>query len=158
MKAELQEKLYQKYPEIFQQKDLDMTLTAMCWGISCGDGWYNILDVLCGELQELVNNPKRDLELYEKLLEEAKFKNDEEGEIVWTEKVANAKEKIIPQIQAVQVKEKYGTLRFYTDTYNSEISALISFAESMSAITCEQCGAPGSQTGGGWIQTKCDKC
>jgi hypothetical protein len=34
MKAELQEKLYTDYPEIFKQKDLDMTQTAMCWGIS----------------------------------------------------------------------------------------------------------------------------
>jgi hypothetical protein len=28
-----------------------MTTTAMCWGISCGDGWYNILDQLCHNIQ-----------------------------------------------------------------------------------------------------------
>ena len=34
MKAELQDKLYKKYPKIFVQKDMDKTQTAMCWGIS----------------------------------------------------------------------------------------------------------------------------
>jgi hypothetical protein len=46
MKAELQQKLYEKYPKIFVQKDLPMSQTAMCWGIDCGDGWFWLLDNL----------------------------------------------------------------------------------------------------------------
>ena len=38
MKAELQNKLFEKYPKIFGQKDLPMTQTAMCWGIDCEIG------------------------------------------------------------------------------------------------------------------------
>ena len=47
MKKELQEKLFANFPEIFKQKDLDMTQTAMCWGISCNDGWYDLINELC---------------------------------------------------------------------------------------------------------------
>jgi hypothetical protein len=28
-------------------------------------------------------------------------------------------------------------------------------AESMSGVTCEECGKPGTQTSGGWIKTVC---
>ena len=51
MKQELQNQLFEKYPKLFIEKDLPMSVTCMCWGIETGDGWYNILDKLCGALQ-----------------------------------------------------------------------------------------------------------
>jgi hypothetical protein len=51
MKQELQEKLFEKYPKIFAEKDLPMQQTCMCWGISTGDGWYWLIDNLCEALQ-----------------------------------------------------------------------------------------------------------
>jgi len=33
MKVELQQKLYDKYPLLFTDKDADMRTTCMCWGI-----------------------------------------------------------------------------------------------------------------------------
>jgi hypothetical protein len=27
----------------------------------------------------------------------------------------------------------------------------------MSAVTCEECGAPGKRRGGGWVYTACDE-
>jgi len=53
MRGELQQQLFEKYPAIFRQKDLPMTQTAMCWGIDCGDGWYEIIDTLCDWLTTL---------------------------------------------------------------------------------------------------------
>ena len=50
MRKELDEKLCEKYPLIFKNRHADMTETAMCWGFECGDGWFNIIDVLCGML------------------------------------------------------------------------------------------------------------
>ena len=50
MRKELDEKLCEKYPLIFKNRHADMTETAMCWGFECGDGWFNIIDVLCGLL------------------------------------------------------------------------------------------------------------
>ena len=56
MKAELEKKLFKKYPKIFAQKDFPMTHTAMCWGIECPDSWYWIIDNLCHSIQEYVNS------------------------------------------------------------------------------------------------------
>lgn len=50
MKKELQEKLYNKYPQFFIQKDYDMSETCMCWGINCNEGWFNLLDELIGKI------------------------------------------------------------------------------------------------------------
>ena len=55
MKQELQNKLYEKYPKIFAQKDLPMSQTSMCYGIECGSGWYNIIDALCENIQNYVD-------------------------------------------------------------------------------------------------------
>jgi len=56
---------------------------------------------------------------------------------------------------ATQVKEKYGTLRFYYEGGDDFIDGLSQMAEAMSAVTCEVCGSPGKTLGGGWIRTLC---
>jgi hypothetical protein len=61
----------------------------------------------------------------------------------------------IPQVTLDQVKEKFGTLRFYYSGGDEYISGLVSMAESMSGVTCEECGKPGTRTGGGWVKTVC---
>jgi hypothetical protein len=64
-----------------------------------------------------------------------------------------------PQVQAIQVKEKYGGLRFYATGCSREQHAAISFAESWSYNICEKCGSTKdvSQTEG-WIRTLCMEC
>lgn len=60
-------------------------------------------------------------------------------------------------IQCAQVKEKFGTLRFYMTAQDDFISGAISMAESMSHYICEICGNPGHQRDNiGWIETLCD--
>src|SRR5574343_434298 len=63
-----------------------------------------------------------------------------------------------PKYTAEQVKEKFGTLRFYMNCYTQEMYDLISEAEKKSATICEKCGAPGKLRKGGWILTLCDNC
>jgi len=60
MNAKLQKKLYEKYPKIFQQKDMSPRETCMCWGIATGDGWYWLLDHLCASLQFNTDENNRD--------------------------------------------------------------------------------------------------
>lgn len=131
MKKELQDKLFETYPNIFRQKDLDKTQTAMCWGISCGDGWYTILDELCANIQNRIRNVNRN--------------KPEEEHLV---------------CEAVQVKEKFGGLCFYTYGGDDYIDGLISLAESMSYRTCSECGNPSTlnEKNRGWIYTFCDSC
>lgn len=56
-----------------------------------------------------------------------------------------------------QVKEKFGTLRFYCGGTEA-IDKYIHMAERLSAITCESCGKPGKAYDSGWIRTLCDSC
>jgi len=129
MKAELQQKLFEKYPKIFRQKDLDMKQTAMCWGIECRDGWYTLIDSLCGKLQ-------------------------------WDIDHNSHNEKYKHQIEAVQVKEKFGGLRFYVNGASDAQYGVIDFAESMSYHICEICGTTNnvSQNDSCWIETLCESC
>ena len=69
------------------------------------------------------------------------------------------------RVEATQVKEKFGTLRFYTaltevrqDYPEGMVWALTGAAEAASSWVCEQCGAPGRPNGSGWIRTLCNKC
>lgn len=58
MRKELDALLCERYPEIFRDRHGDMRETCMCWGFSCGDGWFDIIDNLCREINELVKSGK----------------------------------------------------------------------------------------------------
>jgi hypothetical protein len=60
-------------------------------------------------------------------------------------------------VVATQIKEKFGTLRFYYFGGDDYCHGVESMAESMSAVTCEVCGSPGKLRNGGWIRTLCDE-
>ena len=55
-----------------------------------------------------------------------------------------------------QVKEKYGTLRFYTGGATDKMYEIIRQYERVSAVTCEVCGEVGQIRPDGWIKTLCD--
>jgi len=67
----------------------------------------------------------------------------------------NKNGEVVPQVTLDQVKEKFGTLRFYYTGGDDVIDGMVRMAEAMSGVTCEQCGNPGTSTGGGWIKTVC---
>lgn len=46
MKRELSGQLCRKYPRLYRDRHRGPKETAMCWGFSCGNGWYLLLDVL----------------------------------------------------------------------------------------------------------------
>jgi len=66
------------------------------------------------------------------------------------------------QIQAVQVKEKFGGLRFYINGAPPEIAAklrtLINTAEEKSFHLCQECGKKGKlRDDAGWYITLCER-
>ena len=125
MNEELDQLLCKRYPKIMVNRDLSMMETCMCWGFGCGDGWFNLLDQLMGNIQHHID-----------------WKN-KNGEVVH-------------QVTLDQVKEKFGTLRFYYTGGDDYIAGMVTMAESMSGVMCETCGAPGEIKGGGWLYTACD--
>ena len=153
-----QQILFDAYPKIFAQKDLDKSKTLMCYGICCGDGWFNIIDVLCQQLQAYVNEPLENLEIFERFYEQATQDKDIEEMKNWLSEIEKTKATLRPQIEAVQVKEKFGTLRFYINGYTDATRSMISFAEKMSSRTCDSCGAPADLSTTGRWKVQCEKC
>lgn len=67
-------------------------------------------------------------------------------------------EQIRDDFYAVQIKEKFGTLRYYMNNDTPYIRGAISMGEHMSAWHCEVCGNVGSTRNiKNYIQTLCDK-
>lgn len=157
MREELDEALCAKYPLIFKDRSGNMRETLMCWGFDCGDGWYNILDTLCGLLSSQYNHYK---ERYNHLLEVGVGGVLYGTKLVTQEQIDEAcikmNEEALKVPVAVQVKEKFGGLRFYVQAATDEHYNYITFAESMSYRTCEECGAPGKTYTDGWHRTLCD--
>jgi hypothetical protein len=132
MKEELDRQLCEKYPLIFADRNKSMMETCMCWGFEHGDGWYQIIDSLCANIQNHIDWKNRSAAA---------------GYEDW---------KPVPQVVAEQVKEKFGTLRFYYRGGDDVIDGMVRMAESWSAVACEECGAPGTQNSRGWIKTLCE--
>ena len=147
----------------------------MCWGFECGDGWFNILDQLMGNIQHHIDWKEKqrkwamdynymaaqckagNFDLFEETTKAQP--NDEYKEKRLAEIIAGDFREVpqsIPQVTLDQVKEKFGTLRFYYTGGDEYINGLVSMAESMSGVTCEQCGSPGTTGGQGWITTLCE--
>ena len=75
--------------------------------------------------------------------------------IIWdlSEKLSSLNEDIL----AMQVKEKYGSLRFYISSGSNKAFDLIDEAETKSRSTCEICGKAGKiRRRGTWLKTLCD--
>ena len=72
--------LCQRHPQLFQHRHADPQTCAMGWGLQCGDGWFDLIDILCESLQQ----------------------ETEHGDA--------------PQAVAMQVKQKWGRLRFSVES------------------------------------------
>lgn len=144
MRKELDDALCAKYPKIFRDRNAPMTETCMCWGFP-GDGWYDIIDNLCGAIQDRCDNVK-----IWNVQDDPDSDHDPDNKTI--PDLIN-----VPQVVAVQVKEKFGTLRFYFDGGDDEVHGMVSMAEYMSKHTCEECGKPGKLRHGGWVRTLCDE-
>lgn len=137
MNLELDEELCSKYPLIFADRHKPMQETCMCWGFECGDGWYDLIDRMCYKIQSHIVHVNKTRE-------------------IWLKKDPSQAPLEVPQVVAVQVKEKFGTLRFYHNGGDDYIRGLVSMAEAMSEVICMTCGKPGDLITKGWWHVACD--
>ena len=128
MTPKLDEKLCEKYPKIFIDRNKPMDQTAMCWGMQCGDGWYWLIDKLCGFFM--------------------KIQEQTGAEVVATQ----VKEKF------GGLRIHYEFLGVINDNCKEMIAKHIRDAEIEASKTCEQCGNPGKLVRKDWIETLCWKC
>lgn len=129
MRRDKDKELVKKFPLLYRDRNGSCYDTCMCWGFP-GDGWFNILEELSEKIESRIKI----------LLNEQKFTAEDYP-------------------RAAQVKEKFGTLRFYMTHYDPEIEKYILESERKSAITCEDCGNPGKMNRDGyWMSVSCDAC
>ena len=147
MKHELQVQLFTKYPKLFRaplarlgdskdvREDWEQpagTVAIDVRGVECGDGWFAIIDRLSAACE----------------LEIAIAADAGQEEKKW--------------LRVVQVKEKFGSLRFcMRGALSGELRQQIDDAqgdESESFRTCERCGAPGRVRARGLRPPRCDGC
>jgi hypothetical protein len=177
MNEALDKQLCEKYPKIFKDRHASMQETCMCWGICTGDGWYNILDQLCDNIQRRIDwkeKSNKAVTEYNSMRLQAKIGNwgpfkefysfltgaTESLVSKYMEEVLKSEPRPITdnieQVVASQVKEKFGTLRFYYTGGDDVIDGMVQMAEAMSSVTCEECGASGKTNDGGWLSTRCE--
>lgn len=162
MSPELEQKLVEKYPDLFRDVNRSPRESLMCFGCEHGDGWYDIIDNLCGYVTYLQNNVSYYLGL--------KGSVDKGFDGCFR----------CPKVIFTQIKEKYGTLRVYWNfeeienydeiksnlkdpneldecikRYSNTIDSVINFCEYLSSKTCEMTGKPGKLYSKGWCVTLC---
>ena len=170
MQNELDNRLFDKYPKIFRNSH----------GFEIDNGWYNIVDKLCNNIQSHIDWGRKtraralrfnralkraiagdrtsitNFYFYKGEVPVDHWIGDRINQHIRDEEYREVPE-IVQQVVAVQVKEKFGTLRFYYSGGNEYVSGLVAMAESMSGVTCERCGTPGRLQGRGWIKTLCEQ-
>jgi hypothetical protein len=140
------ENLLQKYPDLFPKNEEG----EPCFYFECDNGWYGLIDTLLSFVNARVK-------YYDATVE--RNKNWEKlGEVPdWITKTLDkyGGEHPLKAWHLDQVKEKFGTLRFYSAWFSDQFQGAVSFAESYSALVCEICGKPGELYRAGWLKTLC---
>ena len=107
-------------------------------GFACGQGWWPILEALCANIQSHTD-----------------WRNDQRKRLLENNKYVHPIPEAVPQVVVEQIKEKFGGLRFYYQGGDDNISGMVRMAEAWADGSCEECGAPGTSGGEGWIKTLC---
>lgn len=76
----------------------------------------------------------------------------------WNDIVLDLHNKLVkehPEYYIIQIKEKFGGLRYYVGRVGDLGYDLINKAEELSYKTCERCGRAGKERPTGWVLTLC---
>ncbi|RKZ95623.1 MAG: hypothetical protein DRQ40_03190 [Gammaproteobacteria bacterium] len=122
-------RIYLTCPIIYRGRHDDLKKSLMSFGFCCGEGWFILINELSQQVEAIAVDMKN----------------------------RGCLENELPIV--VQVKEKFGGLRFYMRHQNDEISSLIEEAEAKSYRICERCGLLGKlMKDDGWYRTECVSC
>lgn len=133
--------LYNKYPDLFQNRLKSPKESCLSFGIECNLGWYDIISSVCWMIKQHEDNKRWRKEYLEK--------NEPER--------LSEEQEYFP-VKFDQIKEKYGGLRLYFSGGDDYVEGLVSMAEAMSYKICEVCGNKGEPNKSGWISTLCESC
>lgn len=137
MDQSLQDNLFEKYPNLFSNKDKGIQVSSMAWGVDCDNGWYDLIASVCYTIKK-----------HEESIEAKKKYRQKQDE--------NIGESEYSSVKFDQIKQKFGGLRIYFSGGDDYIHGVVSLAEEMSYKLCEVCGNKGAPNKGGWITTLCE--
>jgi len=180
MKPEVDKMICDAYPKMFIERGMSADESCMAWGLAVGDGWSTLINMLCNNIQRHIDwtiqrrNGVIKMNAIRAALKQGNTQlfDIEYGDLGWSEEfTSKRREELtnedlrpvpdeVEQVVVEQVKEKFGTLRFYYRGGDDYISGLVAMAESMSGYMCEGCGAPAltSRSERGWVNTTCQSC
>lgn len=139
--------IIQKYPKIFEHYEGNPG-DVNWYGVP--DGWLPIVDILCKAIQSYCDSTRS--------IENPDFDSTKEydRDDTTTHRYLQVKRE---QVTCVQMKEKFGGLRFYTSGEDEFVAGMIRMATYMCDNTCEGCGVrEGLGLTKGWITVRCKKC
>lgn len=165
--------LHAKYPKMIDQH----------FELETGPGWFTIIDQTTAEIYDTVAQRRKQRALvlrYNRALARALagdvagleyyFREHYFGHLKptpdmldrkVTQALVEAEYEPVPDPYVyphlVQVKEKFGDLRYYVDNLADELYPLVDLAERLCRYTCEECGTPGHKRENlGWVRVLCD--
>jgi hypothetical protein len=141
MDQELQNKLYEKYPQLFSNKEKSPMESCLSFGIECNNGWYDLLSAVCWRIFQHEKN----------IADRVRIRNENNKE-------NDQSDLDYVPVKFDQIKEKFGGLRIYFSGGDDYVEGVIGMAEEMSYKICEVCGNSGKPNKGGWITTLCNSC
>jgi hypothetical protein len=121
-----EEDRYEVFAKQMEEK-YPMMFAGQYGGFAIGEGWWPIIESLCANIQSHTD---------------------------WWNKNRETRP-VVEQVVVAQIKEKFGGLRFYYEGGDEQISGMVRMAEAWASHACEECGAPGTSGGKGWIRTLC---
>lgn len=170
----LKQEIIEKYPQLIDENIKE-------YMVDCPPGWHNIVMNLCGAIDQYSKSyvgetrPRNKVRYYFWFWLRAAINAFQHKLFI---KVINKPEinrlfnivrnrlsvrmhkhtkfaKVYPPtIQIQQVKEKYGTLRFYYSGGDAKVIGMVALAEFISSVTCEVTGRPGMpHVRGYWYKT-----
>lgn len=130
-----------KYPDVMAKSQQEY--------IGVSKGWHHILDALFSKWTQPLDSARSTLKYA--------LENPDQK---YTKSIPELEAEVQKQLDRIpvilQIKEKFGGLRIYTNGVDTEYDNYVEFAESMSYRCCEVCGAPGKPRNTGWTKTLCD--
>lgn len=172
MSPELEHKLVKRFRWLYAGYGGDIRSEGLYFGLQHGDGWFDLIWMLSLALEE---EYKATYPWYKRLYHSIAMRLPRQVTDGWNnlmKKQPNFIQKkvsfgdtvsYLPRFyfwlphypRASQIKEKYGTLRFYMTCETDKMDSYITVAEHASESTCETCGKGGQMRGKGWYYTAC---
>lgn len=150
MDEKLEQQIYAVDPVFFRENDLSCQQTCMCWGMECGDGWFEPLLKMARQVR-VINERLAPLN---RCIIAKQIKSK------WANLRVYWDVECLDLLNANPLSQEEDEI---VETCFQMMDSVVNNAELECENTCELCGAKGSfleplLTCGSWITHKCRKC